>query len=155
MPAAARTNINLKGNEIVVSIKKPGGTDYILFGCATDINYDSAGAEVDELACRAGTTKSPSSDVALPTFTIENLIRIYPTGDVATNISDAEILSWVESPPEAGVDTKISFGTKAGDIVKSGPVHYNGYSAKGPQKGSATGSVTGNFLSMPTSTALV
>ncbi len=147
MPATARTVKELKGKEIVVSIQKPGGSDYILFGCMTSVDYDSAGAELDEVACRDGVKKTASSDIALPVLSLEHLVRIPATGDVATSISDDEVVEWVETAATVGV--KYSKGIHVGDVVKTGPAILNGYSGKGPQKGNATGAFKANFLEMP------
>lgn len=147
MAETARTNTQVYGKETVILIKKPGGSDYILFGCITSADYDSGGAELDELACRSGVTKSPSSDIALPVLSLEHLIRMYPSADQAANISDDEVVTWVETAQV--LDLKYSKGTNVGDIVKTGPVVLNGYSGKGPQKGPATGAFKANFLSMP------
>ncbi|GAB3881285.1 hypothetical protein [Spirosoma agri] len=152
MAAAARTNTLVKGREIIVLIKKPGGTDYILFGCMTAADLDSPGAEVEETACRSGTTKSPSGDIAVPTLSIEHIVRNYATGDKATNVSDDEIQQWNDTA--ATIDLKYSVGDKAGDPVYTGQGFFNGFSRKGPQKGDATGGAKFNFFQLPTRSTL-
>lgn len=145
--AQARTNATVAGKEIVVFIQKPGATDYTLFGCMTSVDYDSAGADLEETACRAGTFKSAGGDIALPILSLEHLVRMYPSADVAANISDDEVVTWVETAQQ--LNLKYSKGTNVGDVVKTGPVILNGYSGKGPQKGNSTGSFKANFTQMP------
>lgn len=152
MAATARTRTLVKGKEIVLLIKKPGGTDYILFGCMMSADLDSPGAEAEETACRAGTEKSPSGDIAVPTISLEHVVRHYATGDQAANISDDEIQTWNDTG--AIIDLKYSVGVNIGDPVYTGQGWFNGYSRKGPQKGDATGGATFNFTQMPTRTVI-
>ncbi|QHV96295.1 hypothetical protein [Spirosoma endbachense] len=153
MAPVARTKTLVKGKEIIVLIKKPAGTDYILFGCMTAADLDSPGAEVEETACRSGTEKSPSGDIAVPTLSIEHIVRHYATGDQATNVSDDEVQQWNDTAQI--IDLKYSVGDKIGDPVYTGQGFFNGFSRKGPQKGDATGGATFNFLTMPTRSVIV
>ena len=149
--ADARTNITVYGKEKVISIKKPGGSTYILFGCLTNYDVDEAGMGIEEIACRSGTKKSPDGDSVLPILNVESLEQIYAVGDQPTNISASEIRTWMR----AGTILDIKYGgVKVGDPVTTAKAYFNGYSEKNPQKGTVAVSFKANITEAVTETII-
>jgi hypothetical protein len=146
MPAPVRPNPLYKGKDLVFYVKKPGATDFVLYGCMTSGNFNNPGVELEDIACRETTYKAPSGDPGIPTLSLESLIRQYPTGEAATHVTDNEIKKWVK---EGTIVVGKFGGIYAGDEVETGPGVFNAQTLNGPQSGTATGGVTFNWTEMP------
>ncbi|MBD2705614.1 hypothetical protein IC229_33710 [Spirosoma sp. BT702] len=148
MAAIARTVEQIDGKSINIYFKKPGGSTFILFGCATTVDYDFTGAAIEKTACRAGSKRAASGDIDPPTVTVDSLNRQYASGAVATNISNKEVKGWIRS--STPVDVMIEFGGMIGDETETGTALLSDFSVKGPQEGNSTASFKVNFVDQTT-----
>ena len=95
MAAVARTDINVFAKDVVILVEKVAGSStFILFGCVTSLDYESAGMGVIEVACRSGLERIQDGVVPPPTLSLEHMVRKYASGDDATNITDADVQGW-------------------------------------------------------------
>lgn len=148
---AVRNDPVVKGKENVFYVKKPGGNTFVMLGCMTNYTFDEPGYTLEKVACRAGVKQSTSGDKDLATLNIEGINHVYPTGQVASNVSEEEVRGWAQ----AGTVLEAKWGgTLEGDPVHSGKGIFNQFSESNPNDANSTYSVTFNSTEEYTTAAL-
>lgn len=132
------------GKEFSIAISK--GASPIILGCASNIDYQGQ-KEVLTANCQSGKKKIPSGDDPDYTVTVNGFYMIYPSGEVAANVSATEIETYLQSGDSFDW---IYAGPHVGDPKRSGEGFISSFQMGTPVEGLATYNFVITPYEMPT-----
>jgi hypothetical protein len=100
MPTA-RTQTIVTGNEEILSLAKPGQTGTVVYtpiGCMSKMDKTHS-KDTLAVSCRQFVGKIPSGKIAESTISVDGYRYIYPTADVAVQVSYDELVSYIDGIP--------------------------------------------------------
>lgn len=141
----ARTIPTVRGNETTLAVDKADNDTFVVIKCATDINM-SSDLEILDINCYAGNEKLPSGIDPIPAFTLNGIVKQYPTGEVAANVSGNDLEDWhyAKAPKEFKYARPFD-----GDRVRSFMGIVSSFGEAGTSNGVQTYSATIQALTKP------
>lgn len=145
---AERIVSTVRGNETTLAVDKADNDTFVVIKCATDINMSSE-LETLEANCYGGNEKLVSGNDPIPAFTINGIVKEYPTAEDAANVSGNDLEDWHRSKlPKMFKYAR----TMTGDRVREFEGFVSAYGEAGTANGLQTYSATITALKMPTIT---
>ncbi|SDE82630.1 hypothetical protein SAMN04487996_107107 [Dyadobacter soli] len=137
MPTA-RTVSTVRGNETTMAVDKADDDNFVVIKCATDINMSSE-LEQLEANCYGGNEILISGNDPIPAFTLNGIVKEYPTAEKAANVSGNDLEDWhLSKEPK---EFKYARGM-TGDRVRSFTGFVSAYGEAGTANGLQTYSAT-------------
>lgn len=134
----ARELSTVRGNETTMAVDKADNDNFVVIKCATDINMSSE-LEQLEANCYGGNEILISGNDPIPAFTLNGIVKEYPTAEKATNVSGNDLEDWHLT--KVVKDFKYARGM-TGDRVRSFKGFVSAYGEAGTANGLQTYSAT-------------
>lgn len=140
----------VRGNETTLAVDKADDDDFVVIKCATDINMSSE-LEQLEANCYGGNEILVSGNDPIPAFTLNGIVKEYPAGEKATNVSGNDLEDWHYAKE---IKTfKYARGME-GDRVRTFVGFVSAYGEAGTANGLQTYSATISAMKKPTITTV-